>query len=319
MTTTIPIDEPPQPSGEAALRGAEWRSRLEGLIPRSVNHKKVAIVGCGSVGSFMASELARSGIQDFFLVDPDVVEWPNLTRTVYGQRDIGRRKVDALADHIRGIFSDIKVATHAGTVQQLAPDFASAFRDVSLVVCAVDEPPATGLLNRYCYALGIAAVFVGLYKGAKGGEVIVTLPEMTPCFHCSTGGIRRVAEDTGIEGVSRTQRDYGTNRLVAEVALGSDIHFVCCAAVKLSLSVLSQSSDDAPSELASFFERQQAERCNFVMLGTTPNYFMFPTTHATAIGQYAFQSLWAQTSSDSDCDVCGLPESREPLAQVTAG
>jgi molybdopterin/thiamine biosynthesis adenylyltransferase len=267
----------------------------------------------------MASELARAGVQDYFLIDPDVVEWPNLTRTVYGHKDIGRPKVDALADHLKGIFADITVATHAGTVQQLAPDFATTFRDVSLVVCAVDEPPATGLINRYCYALGIAAVFVGLYKGAKGGEVIVTLPEKTPCFHCSTGGMRRVVEDTGIEGVSRTQRDYGTNRLVAEVALGSDIHFVCCAAVKLCLSILSRSGEGATSELALFFQQQQAERCNFVMLGMTPNYFMFPTTHATAIGQYAFQSLWAQTSSDDQCDVCGLPENREPLARVTAG
>lgn len=297
-------------------RGAEWRKRLEGLVPEQVETKHVLVVGCGSVGSFMASELIRSGVRRITLVDPDTVEWANLTRTVYKHVDLGRLKVEALRDHILSIFPDIDVRCFPKSIQEegqfawrLSDAFVSILKDADLVISAVDQPKATGLMNRYSYALGKPVVFVGLYKGAKGGEVIVSVPEVTPCFHCSTGGVRKVAEDAGLEAVAHQNRDYGTNRLIAEVALGSDIHFVCSVAVKLVLSLLARGTTSG--SLGDFMGKQLDEGCNFLMLGMEPDYFLFPSTHSAAVGQYAFQSIWAKTSNNPTCDVCGLPENRE--------
>ena len=288
-------------------RGVDWRKRLDGLVPARIKDRHVAVIGCGSVGSFIATELVRAGVYNILLVDPDIVEWPNLTRTVYGHRDIGRNKAEALADVLRSIYPDIAVEQHVTTVQKMAAEFKAIFSDIDLVVAAVDDPPANGMIDRYCYAIDIPVVFVGLYKGAKGGEIIVTVPGDTPCFHCTTGGVRRATEGTGVESTTR-QRDYGTNRLVAEVALGSDIHFVCCAAVKLILSMLTGNDDNLP--LSRFLRKQLAEGCNFVMLGMEPDYFIFPSTHAQAIGQYTFQSVWAKTARIDECDVCGLEVNR---------
>lgn len=283
-------------------RQPDWRKRLEGLVPLAVESRGVLIVGCGSVGSFMAGELARAGVRRFALVDPDVVEWANLTRTAYLHRDLGRPKVEALRDHLQSVFPDIEASAHAVTVQALGDEFRAALAAADLVISAVDQPAAHGRINRLAYAAGKAALFVGLYKGARGGEIITTLPGRTPCFHCSTGGVRKVTEDESAEKVVRTTRDYGTNRLVAEVALGSDIHFVCCAGVKLALSLLSAGSG---GPLDHFLGRQLEEGGNFLMLGMEPDYYIFPSTHGSAVGQYAFQSLWLSTSSDPDCEVCG--------------
>ncbi len=303
-------------SSDQPKRNAEWRKRLQGLVPDQVEAKHVLVVGCGSVGSFIASELVRSGVRRISLVDPDNVEWPNLTRTVYAHSDIGRLKVDALRDHILSIFQDIDVRCFPKAIQdegqfawRLSNDLLLAMKDADLVVSAVDQPKATGLLNRYAYALGKSVIFVGLYKGAKGGEVIVSVPNVTPCFHCSTGGVRMVAEEAGLPAVSHQNRDYGTNRLVAEVALGSDIHFVCSAAIKVALSLLARGN--TPGSLGDFMGKQLDEGCNFLILGMEPNYFLFPSTHSAAVGQYAFQSIWAKTSSNPTCNVCGLPENRE--------
>ena len=136
--------------GAPPVRGAEWRKRLEGLVPEGVGHRKVAILGCGSVGSFIACELVRAGVRDLLLVDPDHVEWPNLTRTVYGHRDVGRPKVEALADCLQAIFADVKVTAKAVPIQMLGPTLREDFSGVSLVISAVDEPPATGFINRHC-------------------------------------------------------------------------------------------------------------------------------------------------------------------------
>lgn len=306
-------------SNDQPKRDAEWRKRLEGLVPEQVETKHVLVVGCGSVGSFMASELIRSGVRRITLVDPDIVEWANLTRTVYTHADLGRLKVEALRDHILSIFPDINVRCFPKSIQEegqfawrLSDDFLSILKDADLVISAVDLPKATGLINRYGYALDKPVVFVALYKGAKGGEVIVTIPEVTPCFHCSTGGVRKVAEDAGLEAVAQKNRDYGTNRLIAEVALGSDIHFVCSAAIKIVLSLLARGNTSG--SLGDFMGKQLDGGCNFLMLGMEPDYFLFPSTHAAAVGQYAFQSIWAKTSTNPDCDVCGLPENRENTA-----
>jgi hypothetical protein len=315
-------DHGAEPSG--GERPSTWRQRLDGIVPACVDQAHVLIVGCGSVGSFMAQELVRAGVRALTLIDPDHVEWPNLTRTVYGHADIGRPKVDALSSHLKGIFPDVQVTAYPQALHDLGEGLVRVLEGVDLIIAAVDQPKANGLLDRYAYALGKPVVFVGLYRGAMGGEVIVTQPGRTPCFHCSTGGVRKVAEDAGLERVDRSVRDYGTSRLVAEVALGSDIHWVSAAAVKIVLSMLaSMGGDDSasgleavavsssPGRLQAFMARQIDEGCNYLMLGMEPDYFLFPSTHAQAIGQYAFQSIWASTTSRPECEVCGLPENRE--------
>lgn len=285
----------------ASNRADAWRERIDGLVSESIGQKRVAVVGCGSVGSFMCDELARCGVTYFTLIDPDDVEWPNLTRTVYGHADIGTSKVQALTRHLQHIFPDIQCTTHGCEVQALGDRMSEVFRDFDLVVAAVDDPRGNGLLDRLCYSLGVPVVFVAIYKGAKGGEVIAVRPPVTPCFGCATGGAREALSDIVDTREIQRDRDYGTNKLIAEIALGSDIHFVCNAAVKICLSMMSE-----PGEaLYGFMHDQIKQGVHYVMLGMEPNYYIFPSTHEQAKGQHAFQSLWLQTTGREDCPRCG--------------
>ena len=297
------------------LRAPDWDRRLEGLIPASIRDKRVLVAGCGSVGSGVAMQLARSGVRHFTLIDPDQVEWPNLTRTTYGHKDVGRSKVDALSDGLTAVFPDIRVRTHGVEIQRLGAGLRCEFESADLIIAAADSPAANGYIDRHCYALGKTVLFIGLYRGAKGGEAVMVRPGSTPCFNCSTGRVRQLSRELGTAGAVREQRDYGTNRLLAEVALGPDIHFVCNASAKLALSLLLQG--DAGSPLRDFAARQLAVGCNYVMFGMEPDYFIFPAMHAEAQGQHAFQSVWASTQSDAACEVCGdLALREDPFPQV---
>jgi hypothetical protein len=289
-------------------RPKDWRNRIKGLVSESIGLKNIAVVGCGSVGSYIADKLARCGIKQFTLIDPDVVEWPNLSRTVFGHNDIGSFKVNALSQHLKNIFPDINSTTFECEVQTISDQLPTIFKAFDLVVAAVDDPRGNGLLDRLCYSLGVPVVFVGIYKGAKGGEVIAVNPSSTPCFGCATGGTREVLSDlVNIKDIQR-DRDYGTNKLMAEVALGSDIHFVCNAAVKICLSMLS----DSNNLLYSFANDQIKVGVHYLMLGMEPSYYIFPSTHKEAIGQHAFQSLWLQTTRRDDCPRCGVVDFRIP-------
>lgn len=61
---------------------------------------KVHIIGCGSVGSTVAENLARFGITDMVLYDFDHVEEHNLVNQMFDKPDVGRLKVEATAEHI---------------------------------------------------------------------------------------------------------------------------------------------------------------------------------------------------------------------------
>lgn len=58
----------------------------------------VHIVGCGSVGSTVAENLARCGVTKMTLWDFDKVESKNIVNQMFREKDIGKPKVEALAD-----------------------------------------------------------------------------------------------------------------------------------------------------------------------------------------------------------------------------
>lgn len=67
---------------------------------------KVHIIGCGSVGSTLAENLARCGITDMVLYDFDVVEPKNIVNQMFTQNDVGRLKTEALKDLLVSINPD---------------------------------------------------------------------------------------------------------------------------------------------------------------------------------------------------------------------
>lgn len=66
-------------------------------------HDRIHIIGCGSVGSTLAENLARFGFTKFSLYDFDTVEDKNLVNQMFVEADIGKLKVDA----VRRILTDI--------------------------------------------------------------------------------------------------------------------------------------------------------------------------------------------------------------------
>lgn len=77
---------------------------------------KCHIIGCGSVGSTIAENLARLGITNFVLYDFDKVEAHNIVNQMFVQADIGQLKVDAT----KRIITDIN--PEAETTIELHPE-----------------------------------------------------------------------------------------------------------------------------------------------------------------------------------------------------
>lgn len=68
---------------------------------------KIHIVGCGSVGSTIAENLARCGVKNMVLWDFDTVETHNIVNQMFRQQDVGKSKVEALKDILCDINPEI--------------------------------------------------------------------------------------------------------------------------------------------------------------------------------------------------------------------
>ena len=74
----------------------------DGSIGRMLSHTKIALVGCGGLGSNCALLLCAAGIGSLHVIDPDLVESSNLNRQfTYSMQDIGQPKVKVLERFLR--------------------------------------------------------------------------------------------------------------------------------------------------------------------------------------------------------------------------
>jgi len=62
--------------------------------------KPVSIIGCGSIGSFVALTLAKMGVQSFHLFDGDTVGEENIGCQNFGWEHLNKSKVEAVKDTI---------------------------------------------------------------------------------------------------------------------------------------------------------------------------------------------------------------------------
>ncbi len=82
---------------------------LDFFNPTELRKEEINIIGCGAIGSNVALQLAKLGIEKLTLWDFDKVESHNITNQVYDTEDIGKNKIDALEKHLLKQNPDIKV------------------------------------------------------------------------------------------------------------------------------------------------------------------------------------------------------------------
>jgi molybdopterin/thiamine biosynthesis adenylyltransferase len=278
-------------------------ARLSHHIPASSTAaKRVAILGCGSVGSTIAETLVRAGVEAFTLVDPDEVSAANLSRGVYTAADIGRPKVDALATRLAAIAPHVTITTH---VTRLGEDASDLLGVVDLAIMATDDPAAEAWHSHVLYDAGVPYVSAKLFAKADAGEVTFVVPDAaTACLACATGMTTGAA-------VSRGAVNYGTGRLDGEPALGADITAVSARATRTALALLHR---DTPGPLADWIAplldagRTLNLSCSVADWGVFGHVAVPPMDGP-------FASLWVKTAPQPSCAVCG-PDRVPPAMPV---
>ena len=112
----------------------------------------VGIAGAGGLGSNCAMHLVRAGVKKLVIADFDVVGESNLNRQFFFRDQLGRKKVDALAENLRRIEQDLSLDLRD---VRLAPDNIDwTFSGCSVIVEAFDSADAKSMLLHALLPLG---------------------------------------------------------------------------------------------------------------------------------------------------------------------
>ena len=118
-----------------------------GAIQAGLSDLAVGIVGCGGTGSAVAEQLVRLGVRRFSLVDADELSHSNVTR-VYGStlEDVGRQKVDVLANQIAKIAPKAQIKTISAMITE--QDAAKDLLTCDIVFGCTDDNAGRLILSR---------------------------------------------------------------------------------------------------------------------------------------------------------------------------
>lgn len=196
-----------------------WKDLLR-PIRHLVDHQaivaaSVLILGLGAVGSFMAEILARTGIGIMTLWDLDVVDFSNITRSVYTVNEEGQRKSEASLEIVKAINPTAEVHIFDGDILE-APD--DLLRGVALkhsvTVIAADSFQVHEKLNALLYPIS-TCLYTYVTDQGSTGEIVRTTPGERGCVRCLTNFNERRAA-----GVARDFQALGTDmqRVALEAA-----------------------------------------------------------------------------------------------------
>ena len=112
-----------------------------------LENAKVGIAGAGGLGSNVAMLLVRAGMKKLVVADFDTVNESNLNRQFFFRRQLGEKKIDALAANLREIEPELALELH--DVRLTADNADLVFAGCQIVVEALDSAEATMNVNRH--------------------------------------------------------------------------------------------------------------------------------------------------------------------------
>ncbi len=133
------------------------------LAQRRLAAARVLVVGAGGLGSTLVPQLAGAGVGTIGIADDDTVELSNLHRQLsHGVADVGRPKVDSLAETVAAIDPECRVVRHGERLT--AANIRGILAGYDLIVDGSDNFPTRYLTNDAAVLAGIPLVWGAILR-----------------------------------------------------------------------------------------------------------------------------------------------------------
>jgi len=161
---------------------ADRQDRVPGFSTEVFGRSRLVLIGAGGLGGGIATGVARKGIGQIDIVDPDVVEVSNLNRQVFFEKDLFQPKALRLAENVskEGFLGGVAVGHFVEFTEETAIHFAGR---ADIVVCAVDSNQARATASRFFRRQGVPVIHTAVDESASFCWVFVDKPD-GPCIGC---------------------------------------------------------------------------------------------------------------------------------------
>ena len=204
--------------------------------------RKVAIIGCGSVGSKIAVMLARSGVGKFLLVDDDMLFPHNLVRHELDWREIATHKVDSLARRIQLVnpLAACEKRHHRLGGQESSGSLESLIEILSGADLLVDATADPAVFNYLCAVIAAAEkplAWAEVFGGGFGGLIARSRPGVEPDPASMRRAIEQWCIDRG-QPIERAGRNYGGGPTMPLIADDADVTVIASHCARLVIDTL---------------------------------------------------------------------------------
>jgi adenylyltransferase/sulfurtransferase len=150
---------------------------------RALAASRVAVCGCGALGTVLANHLARAGVGAIRIIDRDFIETHNLQRQIlFDEADVAGNlpKAEAAARKIRSINSTISVEPVVTDLDHT--NILDLVGDADLILDGTDNFETRYLINDAAVKLEKPWIYGGVI--GSEGQTMTIVPGKTPCLRC---------------------------------------------------------------------------------------------------------------------------------------
>lgn len=177
--------------------------------------KKVLLIGCGSIGGYIAIELVKAGIEHMMLVDPDFLYETNIFRHVLGLEYINQYKSVALQRYLEKNIPNLKLTSLEENIEEAIQEEEIEFEKYDVIISASGNHNVNRWINKFIHDKEIKTPVVYAWNEVLGvgNHVAYIQHGYKGCYECFFGR----DEETG-EIYDRTSYCEPGQKVVQKVA-----------------------------------------------------------------------------------------------------
>jgi hypothetical protein len=149
------------------------RMQARGRLDQPLRDSRIALIGCGALGSVLAELLVRGGVADVLLIDHELLTAGNLGRHMLDGQDIGKKKASALAQRLSSVAPFSSIRPNGNKLPELKAEIEELLEDRNMVIDCTGSDEVIHSLGLGWWSL--PRLFVSASVGYKARRTFIFL------------------------------------------------------------------------------------------------------------------------------------------------